>query len=766
MSSEEQTPGPAATAEPAMAKRSAEHLEEKPAAPVETVTEPTPTAASTSGQPVAKKIRTDPRDGEAAIKAEFLVLSTPRIDPSTVANDDNAEAARHEGDDRDRGKKRDRGQNKARKFHFAKESVKLCNSFVLLPRESLFASAACEFAGGTSARWNNAADKRGKGRGKGKGGNRGQEQEAPEKVEEQKEEAGGEKKEGETEAPPARQLCAYTHVLRDYLKSKKEDIDGVCPVWEKRGWCASGWRCRWLKSHSKEEDGELMLVIDEERRKAYEASMAEQMKQKIANSKVIKGANDDRPQDWEKEVPVGGFDDPYGECINNVPMSVKITLRKNQFPLPKSKIYNAFIDAQKKERGPDGDILEDRASYVEEPVRAEEKRKLYIGRETPLLAPLTTTGNMPFRRLCSSLGAALTYSEMAMTLPLLQGHKPEWALLKAHSSELPHFGAQICGTRPDTVIRATEALCTLFPSASSPRHGLSLVDLNCGCPIDLVYKQGGGSALLDSQGKLLRMLSGMNYVSGETPITVKVRMGCKDGHPTAQKLVHKLYDKGCVQAITLHGRSRQQRYTRSADWTYIAETAALIKSLKETSDAAADTAAEKEAREKLPVYLVGNGDCYSHIDYYNGIEQSGVDSVMIARGALIKPWIFEEITAGQYLDKSATERLAYVGDFARYGLEYWGADELGVATTRRFLLEYLGFSCRYVPLGILERLPPKIQDRPPLWKGRSELETLMGSGDYRDWIKITEMFLGKAPEDFYFTPKHKSNAYESIEAEG
>ena len=82
---------------------------------------------------------------------------------------------------------------------------------------------------------------------------------------------------------------------------------------------------------------------------------------------------------------------------------------------------------------------------------------------------------------------------------------------------------------------------------------------------------------------------------------------------------------------------------------------------------------------------------------------------MVARGALIKPWIFEEIEKQQYLDKTATERLAYIERFARYGLEVWGADEVGLGTTRRFLLEWLSFAHRYVPLGILEHLPPKIQ---------------------------------------------------------
>jgi tRNA-dihydrouridine synthase 3 len=114
-----------------------------------------------------------------------------------------------------------------------------------------------------------------------------------------------------------------------------------------------------------------------------------------------------------------------------------------------------------------------------------------------------------------------------------------------------------------------------------------------------------------------------------------------------------------------------------------------------------DTAADKERPEKRIVFFVGNGDCYSHIDYFNAVDNAKVDSVMLARGALIKPWIFEEIQSGQYLDKSASERLDLVQDYCRYGLECWGSDELGVATTRRFLLEWLSFTCRLLFLWAL-----------------------------------------------------------------
>ena len=352
---------------------------------------------------------------------------------------------------------------------------------------------------------------------------------------------------------------------------------------------------------------------------------------------------------------------------------------------------------------------------------------------------------------------------MAMGLPLIQGEKSEWALMKAHESEIRppkytpkntmvegydnskdmRFGAQVAANKPWLAVKTAEILTTLCPH-------LRAIDLNCGCPIDLVYRQGAGSALLDSPAKLEKILRGMNAVSNEVPITAKIRMGTKDNSPNATKLVKRMVLGGdeardaalgpCgVAAITLHGRSRQQRYTRSADWSYIAECATLIKDLKKEQDALADTAAEPDPRQTPNgghTYFIGNGDCYSHVDYYNHIESAGVDSVMVARGALIKPWIFEEIETNQYLDKSASERLGYVEKFVKYGLEAWGSDEIGVGTTRRFLLEWLSFACRYVPIGLLEVLPPNIQDRPPRFRGRDDLETLLSSDNYKDWIKI------------------------------
>jgi len=664
------------------------------------------------------------------------VPGTKKDRSATVADDDAAEGAAHvRQDDRDRGKKeKSRGQNTSRNFGSSRDEIGLCQSRASSPE---FSPKECRF--GTD--------------------------------------------------------CKFEHDLRKYLKEWKRDdlstFGGVCPVWNLKGRCDVGWKCRFVRSHSKEvktEDGRLELVLVGEARDRLER---------------------------------GDGNSSEDAMLNVIGTQAKSDLMKRRVKAPKADKYNIWLEKstlQNQDRD-DGDIdmanleasrQENRARYTEPPLLPSEKRRIYFGPETSVLAPLTTQGNLPFRRLCLGFGAQITYSEMAMSVPLLQGQKSEWALMRAHESEATppvydgnktsvvagydnskdsRFGAQIAASKPWQALKATEILTQFCPQ-------LRVIDLNCGCPIDLVYRAGAGSGLLDRPSKLESIVRGMNTVSGEVPITVKIRMGTKDNRPIAEKLVNRLVYGGeaaheqdlgpCgVAAITLHGRSRQQRYTKNADWGYISDCAALIQRYNAQGDERADTVREADARSQPTggkVYFIGNGDCYSHVDYENHLVKANVDSVMLARGALIKPWLFEEIEKGQYIDKSASERLSMVEQYVRYGLETWGSDEMGVGTTRRFLLEWLSFAYRYVPVGIMEHLPPSLQDRPPAWRGRNELETLLGSGNYKDWIKIrsvycvarfckithsrcSEMFLGPAHKDFRFEPKHKSNSYE-IEAEG
>ncbi|KAI3484315.1 hypothetical protein L1887_52628 [Cichorium endivia] len=385
-------------------------------------------------------------------------------------------------------------------------------------------------------------------------------------------------------------------------------------------------------------------------------------------------------------------------------------------------------------------------------IRPSEKRRLNWKGEL-YLAPLTTTGNLPFRRICTSFGSDIHCGEMGLAESFLHGNASEWSLVRRHASERI-FGTQLCGGKPDLLVPVAEAL------KAEVGDGLDFVDINCGCPIDLVYNRGAGSALLDHASKLSKIVRGMSAVLGDTPLTIKLRTGT-----TAKQTTHKLFarlqtDWG-VSAATLHGRSRKQRYKNDADWGYIATCASTLRnSVREWNE----SSRHADEPEMVPIPIYGNGDVYSWQDYYERLDRTGVDGEMIARGALIKPWLFTEIKERRDWDISSRERLDMIRDFAHYGLEHWGSDTHGVNTTRRFMCEMMSFTHRYVPTGLLEFLPSRLNDRPPMFRGRDDLETLLASGKADDWVKVSEMFLGKAPDEWSFTPKHKSSSYADADA--
>ncbi|NXB86035.1 DUS3L synthase, partial [Vidua chalybeata] len=509
--------------------------------------------------------------------------------------------------------------------------------------------------------------------------------------------------------------CRFLHDVAEYLAAKPADLGRRCVLFDTFGHCPYGVTCRFGQAHLG--DGHQNLL---------NAALAQQ---------------------WEGKLLVR----------NGLSKDLQQQLRKRKFSFQKAEEFLRGLRGGKGGKATGGSTEVSDCSAPQEglgdspssqgaagapsiptlgpltdedvtKLRPCEKKKLEIQGKL-YLAPLTTCGNLPFRRICKRFGADVTCGEMAVCTNLLQGQSSEWALLKRHHTE-DIFGVQLEGAFPDTMTKCAELLNRTID--------VDFVDINVGCPIDLVYKKGGGCALMTRSNKFEQIVRGMNSVL-DVPLTVKIRTGVQEKVNVAHKIIPRIREWG-ASMVTLHGRSREQRYTRSADWQYIAECARLAS----------------------PMPLFGNGDILSYEDA-NRAMQMGVSGIMIARqvpvGALIKPWLFTEIKEQRHWDISSRERFDILKDFTNYGLEHWGSDTQGVEKTRKFLLEWLSFLCRYIPVGLLEHLPQKINERPPYYLGRDYLETLMASQNVDDWIKISELLLGPVPPSFTFLPKHKANSY-------
>lgn len=510
--------------------------------------------------------------------------------------------------------------------------------------------------------------------------------------------------------------CHFLHDIAEYMASKPPDIGESCYVYETFGKCAYGLSCRFAKSHTTP-DFKVMekadLIKAYEDRTPVKNSLSKDLQNRLRKRSVPFKKTDEYLKtlaiNKEKKEQQGNGNVCAAEVSANPAGEKKLVSTEAQVSSDKAPPVRTV--------GPltDVDVIKLRSC---EKKQVDFQDKLY-------LAPLTTCGNLPFRRVCKRFGADITCGEMAMCTNLLQGQQSEWALLKRHETE-DLFGVQVEGCFPDTMTRCAELI--------NSNVDVDFVDINSGCPIDLVYKKGGGCGLMTRTRKFEQIVKGMNYVL-DVPLTVKIRTGVQEKSTIAHKLIPEMKNWG-VSMITLHGRSREQRYTKLADWDYITSCAKL-----------AD-----------PIPLFGNGDILSYEDAMRARE-TGVSGIMIARGALIKPWIFTEIKESRHWDISSSERLDILRDFSNFGLEHWGCDTRGVEKTRNFMLEWLSFMCRYVPVGLLERVPQKINERPPYYMGRNYLESLMASQNVGDWVRISEMLLGPVPKNFNFLPKHKANSY-------
>ncbi|SPP85936.1 tRNA-dihydrouridine(47) synthase [NAD(P)(+)]-like [Drosophila guanche] len=528
-------------------------------------------------------------------------------------------------------------------------------------------------------------------------------------------------------APCALANCRYVHDLDAFLAAKGEDLGSECYVYATKGYCGRGVTCRFSKAHTDDRGVNI--------------------KKENCDAKTTQTTFNGITPDLQVRLRKHEYNLDRSKLLIAVAEKIRDARKERELQEKKLEVQEKNLELQKK-INQQGDITIDHeaeAKAAEGPAKEDEKtigsavddspvgrdadRKTAVDfREKLVLSPLTTVGNLPFRRICKELGADITCGEMACAVPLLKGLGQEWALTKRHESE-DIFGVQLCGNNPNVITQAAQVL--------QETAKVDYIDLNIGCPIDLIYQQGGGSALMRRTNILELVVRSCASLSEQLPFTVKMRTGIYADKSVAHELVPLVEEWG-ASAVTLHGRSREQRYTKHANWEYIEQCAATAK--------------------QMPV--IGNGDILSFEDYMERRALAPhVSSVMIGRGALIKPWIFQEIKEKKAWSPTSTQRFEMLRRYCNYGLEHWGSDTKGVESTRRFLLEWQSFLYRYIPEELQLSPPQKINARPQKYRGRDEMETLMSSGNAADWVKLSEMLLGRVPEGFSFVPKHKANAF-------
>ena len=534
--------------------------------------------------------------------------------------------------------------------------------------------------------------------------------------------------------------CRFSHDQEAAEAAKRPDLPGLCPSASAGVPCRHGVMCRYAGAHEAGAGSAVAEHAPLEGAALAAAAYASEQPLPLPRVAAMEPERNALPRERANELRRNQKEYPAADAKLQE-LGLKISFKApssvaKQDPAPPADEAAAAAeeDAPAKRPRTDG-AADDKAEAatvdgaLAAKLRAGERRLIDFRRKL-YLAPLTTVGNLPFRRVCKLLGADITCGEMAMANNLLQGQPSEWALLRRHASE-DCFGVQLCSGFPDALARTAELVAEHIDCA--------FVDINMGCPIDLVCSKGGGSMLMCKPARIESICRAVSPLL-PCPLTVKMRTGYSDAaeQRNAHLLAPQLASWG-VTAMTLHGRTRAQRYSRTADWSYVAQAAA----------AAAPT----------PLQLIGNGDITSWADYEEHVASHGVATCMLARGALIKPWLFTEIKERRDWDISSGERFALLQRFASHGLEHWGSDDKGVESTRRFLLEWLSFLHRYIPLGLLERTPQRLNWQPPAFVGRDDLETLMGSTSGADWVRLTTMLLGPPPPGFRFEPKHKSNSY-------
>lgn len=274
------------------------------------------------------------------------------------------------------------------------------------------------------------------------------------------------------------------------------------------------------------------------------------------------------------------------------------------------------------------------------------------------LAPMAGITDLPFRLICRRLGCGMTVSEMVSAKGLLYKNVKTTEMLRIDDGERP-TAIQLFGSVPEELAEAARMV---------EASGADMIDFNMGCPVPKIVNNGEGSALM-KQPQLAHDILAAMVKAVKIPVTVKFRAGWDDSNRNAVEIA-KAVEAAGVSAVAVHGRTRQQFYEGKADWGIIAEVKQAV---------------------KVPVF--GNGDIFTVEDGLRMLAETGVDGLMIGRGADGNPWLFRELAAVLRGEErpaapSLQERLAQAAEHLDMLIDYKG-EHISVKEMRRHISAYL-----------------------------------------------------------------------------
>ena len=225
-----------------------------------------------------------------------------------------------------------------------------------------------------------------------------------------------------------------------------------------------------------------------------------------------------------------------------------------------------------------------------------------------ILGPMAGVTDLPFRLLCREQGAGLLCMEMVSAKAIYYNNRNTESLLEIHPNEKP-VSLQLFGSDPKIMSEMAKRI---------EERPFAILDVNMGCPVPKVVKNGEGSALMKDPKLVYEIVSAL-VKAIEKPVTVKIRKGFDDDHVNAVEIARIAEEAGAA-AVAVHGRTREQYYSGKADWDII-----------------------RQVKEAVSVPVIGNGDVTSPQKAAELVRLTGCDGIMIARGAQGNPWIFSEM---------------------------------------------------------------------------------------------------------------------------